>query len=143
MTILAFVFVPISLSTSIFGMNVQEINSSGHDVWIFVVTTIVLVGLALAAWGLAVIAPCALANARLLRTLARKGRKKDAQAFVPSLLSIYLQRGYEGIRRFETDATENPALTEETHIYLLRKVRWTTRNKAMYLLGVYRLPDAS
>ena len=36
-TVLASVFVPISLASSIFGMNIQEINQSGHSIWTFVV----------------------------------------------------------------------------------------------------------
>jgi Mg2+ and Co2+ transporter CorA len=41
-TVLAFIFVPISLASSIFGMNVQQINDSGHSIFSFVYTSIVL-----------------------------------------------------------------------------------------------------
>jgi Mg2+ and Co2+ transporter CorA len=41
-TALAFIFVPISLATSIFGMNIQEIDGTGHGLWVFIVTTVVL-----------------------------------------------------------------------------------------------------
>ena len=41
-TVLAFVFVPISLASSIFGMNVQQINHSSHSIWAFVVTAVVV-----------------------------------------------------------------------------------------------------
>ena len=51
-TILAFFFIPISLASSIFGMNVQEINNTGKGIWQFAVTAIVLTGLALGSWGL-------------------------------------------------------------------------------------------
>lgn len=39
---LAFVFIPISLASSIFGMNVQEINDTGHSIWTFVITVMVM-----------------------------------------------------------------------------------------------------
>jgi hypothetical protein len=41
-TVLAFIFVPISLASSIFGMNVQQISQTGCNLWVFVVTSIVL-----------------------------------------------------------------------------------------------------
>jgi hypothetical protein len=41
-TVLAFIFVPISLASSIFGMNVQQINQTGCSLWVFVITSIVL-----------------------------------------------------------------------------------------------------
>jgi Mg2+ and Co2+ transporter CorA len=39
-TVLTFVFIPMNLAFSIYGMNVQEINSTGHRIWTFVVTAI-------------------------------------------------------------------------------------------------------
>ena len=41
-TLLAFVFLPISLAGTIFGMNVQQINESGHDIKVFIATSLVL-----------------------------------------------------------------------------------------------------
>jgi len=49
-TILAFIFIPTTLASSVFGMNVQEINNTGKDIWIFIVTAMSLTGAALAAW---------------------------------------------------------------------------------------------
>ena len=40
-TILAFVYVPLNLATSIFGMNLQQLNQSGRSIWSFLVTAIV------------------------------------------------------------------------------------------------------
>ncbi len=40
-TVLAFVYVPVNLATSIFGMNIQQLNKSGPNIWVFIVTTIV------------------------------------------------------------------------------------------------------
>lgn len=51
-TLLAFIFIPISLATSIFGMNVQQINNTGKDIWEFIVTAAVLTVLAISGWGL-------------------------------------------------------------------------------------------
>lgn len=61
-TILAFVFIPISLASSIFGMNVQEINKSGHSVWAFVICAIAM----LVASGLVALTWRALKNLDLL-----------------------------------------------------------------------------
>jgi uncharacterized membrane protein len=41
-TVLAFIFIPISLASSIFGMNVQQINESGPEIWNFLYTSLVL-----------------------------------------------------------------------------------------------------
>lgn len=49
-TILAFVFVPISLASSIFGMNVQEINATGHGIRSFVLTALLMLLSSLIAW---------------------------------------------------------------------------------------------
>ena len=40
-TILAFVYVPLNLATSIFGMNIQQLNHSGQNLWVFFVTAVV------------------------------------------------------------------------------------------------------
>lgn len=50
LTILAFIFVPVSLASSIFGMNVQQINSSGHSIKAFVITAIVLLLVSFLLW---------------------------------------------------------------------------------------------
>lgn len=42
MTVLAFIFVPVSLASSIFGMNVQQINNSGHGIAVFFLTSAAL-----------------------------------------------------------------------------------------------------
>lgn len=41
-TVLAFIFIPMNLASSIFGMNVQEINRTGHSIWPFVYTAVAL-----------------------------------------------------------------------------------------------------
>ncbi len=49
-TILAFIFLPTSLTSSVFVMNVQEINNTGKSIWIFMVTAILLTSAAVTAW---------------------------------------------------------------------------------------------
>ena len=49
-TLLAFIFIPTSLASSVFGMNVQEINNTGKSIWNFIVTAILITGAAITAW---------------------------------------------------------------------------------------------
>ncbi|KAG6997601.1 hypothetical protein G7Y79_00039g075630 [Physcia stellaris] len=49
-TILAFVYVPLNLATSIFGMNIQQLNRNGQPIWVFLVTTIVAVWVTSFVW---------------------------------------------------------------------------------------------
>ena len=39
-TILAFIYVPLNLATSIFGMNIQQLNGSGQQMWVFFTTAV-------------------------------------------------------------------------------------------------------
>lgn len=50
MTILAAIFVPISVGTSFFGMNVHELNNTGPRLWVFFVATAGICLLALGLW---------------------------------------------------------------------------------------------
>lgn len=49
-TILAFVFIPINLASSIFGMNVQQINETGHSIWGFVVAALAMLAASGLSW---------------------------------------------------------------------------------------------
>ena len=49
-TVLAFVYVPLNLATSIFGMNLSELNGSGKELWVFLVTAIIAVLIAGTSW---------------------------------------------------------------------------------------------
>lgn len=40
-TILAFIYVPINLATFIFGMNIQQLNGNGQNLWVFFTTAII------------------------------------------------------------------------------------------------------
>jgi CorA-like Mg2+ transporter protein len=51
-TILAFVFIPLSLATSFFGMNIQELNSTGQPIWIFLATSVGILLVALTIWAI-------------------------------------------------------------------------------------------
>ena len=55
MTILAFIFLPVSLASSIFGMNVQQINSTRSSIRAFVVNAIILLVLASGLWAISAI----------------------------------------------------------------------------------------
>ena len=39
-TVLAFIYVPLNLATSIFGMNIQQLNGSGQQIWVFFITAV-------------------------------------------------------------------------------------------------------
>ena len=39
-TILAFIYVPLNLATSIFGMNIEQLNGSGQQIWVFFTTAV-------------------------------------------------------------------------------------------------------
>ena len=47
---LAFVYVPLNLATSIFGMNIQQLNRNGQPVWVFILTTVLAVFLTFFVW---------------------------------------------------------------------------------------------
>ena len=47
---LAAVFVPVSLASSIFGMNIQQINHTGHGIWAFVVCALTMWLVTAAVW---------------------------------------------------------------------------------------------
>lgn len=50
MTLLAFILFPISLAGTIFGMNVQQINQTGSDIKVFLITAAALVLSSLLLW---------------------------------------------------------------------------------------------
>lgn len=50
-TVLAFFFIPSSLSSSIFGINIEELNATGPRIWVFIVTTCVVFAASAIVWG--------------------------------------------------------------------------------------------
>lgn len=42
MTCLAAAYLPLSLATSVFGMNVQEVNGTGHWLWVVIVAAVLM-----------------------------------------------------------------------------------------------------
>ena len=49
-TILAFIYVPLNLATSIFGMNIQQLNESGKSLWVFLLTALVTLAVTGCLW---------------------------------------------------------------------------------------------
>ena len=49
-TVLAFIYVPLNLATSIFGMNIYQLNESGQSFWVFLITTLVMMLVTVSAW---------------------------------------------------------------------------------------------
>lgn len=49
-TILAFIYVPLNLATSIFGMNIQELNESGQKFWVFMTTAVTVIIMTTVSW---------------------------------------------------------------------------------------------
>ena len=49
-TILAFIYVPLNLATSIFGMNIQQLNESGKSLWVFLLTAFVTLAVTGCLW---------------------------------------------------------------------------------------------
>ena len=49
-TILAFIYVPINLATSIFGMNIQQLNGNGQNIWVFFTTAVIALVITGGSW---------------------------------------------------------------------------------------------
>lgn len=49
-TVLAFIYVPLNLATSIFGMNIYQLNESGQSFWVFLITALVAMLVTVSAW---------------------------------------------------------------------------------------------
>lgn len=49
-TVLAFIYVPLNLATSIFGMNIQQLNQNGQNLWVFFTTAVVALALTGGSW---------------------------------------------------------------------------------------------
>ncbi|KAL9052298.1 MAG: hypothetical protein Q9162_005500 [Coniocarpon cinnabarinum] len=105
LTFLAFIFVPFSIVTSVFGMNIQELNGSGQRIWVFVLTAIVcLLGL-LSTYGIAMTLNVASTNYRQ-RSLEHKVHidyilKNDAHgaSFPKLLFNLIRKHGVKVIYR--------------------------------------------
>ena len=50
LTQLAFIFVPLTFVTSIFGMNVEEMTETGPRIWTLIITAVCIVGAVLFSW---------------------------------------------------------------------------------------------
>lgn len=49
-TILAFVYVPLNLATSVFGMNLEQLNGSGQHLRVFIITAVSLLAVTGGSW---------------------------------------------------------------------------------------------
>lgn len=49
-TVLAFIYVPLNLATSIFGMNIYQLNRSGQNISVFLVTALIALVVTGGAW---------------------------------------------------------------------------------------------
>ena len=47
---LAFVYVPLNLATSVFGMNLEQLNGSGQHLQVFIVTAVILLAVTGTSW---------------------------------------------------------------------------------------------
>lgn len=47
---LAFIYVPLTLATSVFGMDLQELNGSGRSLWIFIATVLAALAITGMTW---------------------------------------------------------------------------------------------
>ena len=47
---LAFIYVPLNLATSIFGMNIEQLNGNGQQVWVFILTAVVALTITGGSW---------------------------------------------------------------------------------------------
>lgn len=52
LTFVAFIFVPLSFTTSFFGMNISELNASGQPIWVWFVLSVPILAASLLAWWL-------------------------------------------------------------------------------------------
>ena len=88
MTILAFVYVPLNLATSIFGMNLQQLNQNGQHIWVFVITTIALLILTCFIW------------ISTVQYLEYMNWRRDIKAYRSELLRKWQERGSQGYSFF-------------------------------------------
>ncbi|KAM0805941.1 hypothetical protein BDR22DRAFT_191798 [Usnea florida] len=51
-TMLAFVYVPLNLATSVFGMNLEQLNGSGQHLRVFIVTAVILLAVTGTSWSM-------------------------------------------------------------------------------------------
>lgn len=140
-TILAAIFIPVSLSTSIFGMNIQQINESGHDIVAFLGTALALINLTLSIW----------LCANMVTRSVRNWRHRD-------FTSAMERRGNHGVRVSIKDLVKKPGPKARNILDLLNNLSWghygLKHNKTVqsswsapqrelcYLTGLYSLDNA-
>ena len=99
-TILAFVYVPSNLVTSLFGMNIQQLNQSGQQIQTFFATLVAAVALTYSTWfiieqrGAYIQWRKAMISHAKERTDWPKRKKRYCLAVRISILNVLLYRGY-------------------------------------------------
>ncbi|KAF6218137.1 hypothetical protein HO133_006096 [Letharia lupina] len=92
-TILAFVYVPLNLATSIFGMNIQQLNHNGQNLWVFFVTAVVALLVTGGSW---VCSKKAMAwykeRAAVSRAYAKKEGKQEYGLLLRMAMLVWLVR---------------------------------------------------
>jgi hypothetical protein len=75
LTALAFIFLPISLASSVYGMNVQQINGTGHSIGAFLVTAFAMFASAVVLWA-------CIAGVQSRRVRLKKDLKSDSTTVI-------------------------------------------------------------
>ncbi|KAF2786191.1 hypothetical protein K505DRAFT_399794 [Melanomma pulvis-pyrius CBS 109.77] len=96
-TMLAFIFVPVSLASSIYGMNIQQINESGHSITAFVATAIILLIVTILFWGISA-SIAAYRNRRISRWTRKRREVPQYQKVETSLIDKVLFVGFRAWR---------------------------------------------
>lgn len=95
-TILAFVYVPLNLATSIFGMNIKQLNHSGQSLWVFFVTAVVALLVTGGSWACSKSGYKAMAwykeRAAVSRAYAKKGEKQEYGLLLRMAMLVWLVR---------------------------------------------------
>ena len=160
-TVLAFIFVPFSLTTSIFGMNLQELNQSGKTLQAFLITGFLLFIGAVTAWGIATLTKraqenfaqrCDLLDEALSSNSHRQYAPEIQKAVIrhPILISTAVRKGL--LTALLTRGRYDPKgmmyledLSREGYSSLESLSRsWAPgrfKQEVKYLLGINRLPE--
>ncbi|KAF6236376.1 hypothetical protein HO173_005467 [Letharia columbiana] len=95
-TILAFVYVPLNLATSIFSMDIQQLNQKGQNLWVFFVTAVVALLVTGGSWACSNSGYKAMAwykeAAAVSGAYAKKGEKQEHGLLLRMAMLVWLVR---------------------------------------------------
>lgn len=107
-TVLAFVYVPLNLATSIFGMNIQQLNQSGQNIWVFFVTAVVALVVTGGSWACSNSAYKAMVWYKEWATHSRvsyeQGKKRDFSVVIRMSMLVWLVRNGHSTWMWKTGA---------------------------------------